>query len=142
MNIKTEVYDQVSELAFELVGASSVDDTKLIWTLYNEIKSLCEQYETGDFDHPFQWETLADFTTDDASSIEIYEKAFGLARNMDLGEYMGSIKLALAERYSELGLNVQAYDAVTEADTYAKNTDNMELRTEVSQFLLCQSNNT
>lgn len=139
MNMNTDIYDKVRALAVELINASSVDDTKSRWRLYNELSQLCMEFESGESDHPFQWEALADFTLDDAASIGIYEKAFVLAKDKQLVEYMGSIKFALAVRYSELHLSEQAYESAKEANEYVKSTNDMVLRQEISQFLLDES---
>lgn len=130
------IYDKAHQLACDLVNASEVNDTQAFWNLYNELDQLCCLNENGDSNHPFQWETLADFTTDNAASILIYEKAFGVAEVLELHEYMASIRFAIAERLHELKLFEQAYSSAKCADEYARVTDDVELRKEISGFLL------
>ncbi len=135
MNIYNEVYEKVAILACELANASASEITREYWSLYNSLESLCISSENSSQNHPFQWETLADFTTDDAVSIPIYNKAFELAKSQELSEYMASIKLALAERYSHLGLSEMTRSSATETDIYAKDCEDSELRVEISEFI-------
>ncbi|WP_226649505.1 hypothetical protein [Microbulbifer variabilis] len=132
----SEIYERAKDLACSLVNASGAGDTKEYWSLHHELEALCRDNEVGERNHPFQWEALADFTTDDGASIEIYEKAFALAENMGLSDYMASIKFALAERYRSLNLAELAHSCAEAANEYAKNSCDLELRKEISEFLL------
>jgi hypothetical protein len=140
--MNSDIYEKVKDLACSLVNASGSGDTKEYWNTYQELSSLCDEYEGGALNHPFQWETLADFTTDDAASVELYEKAFALAEELKLSNYMSSIKLAVAERYLELGLESMAFASARKANEYAIKLDDLELRKEISEFLLNETNGT
>ncbi|MEW5248292.1 hypothetical protein [Microbulbifer discodermiae] len=124
-----------------MVDASTAGNAKEYWSLYHELETLCKDNEIGERNHPFQWEALADFTTDDGASIEIYEKAFDLAENLRLRDYMASIKFALAERYCCLNLSDLAYSCAEAANEYAKKSSDLDLRKEISEFLLNQLRN-
>ena len=137
----SDIYDKARDLACSLVNASGAEDTKEYWRLYHELEELCTSNENSGRNHPFQWETLADFTTDDVASIRIYEKAFTLAKKLELEEYMSSVKLALAERYRGLNLSELAYSSAEEANEYAKSSSDLELRKEISEFLLNEQQN-
>jgi len=132
----TTIYLITKRLARNLVHASSEGDTAGYWTHYHALEQLCFSHENKECNHPFQWETLADFTTDDNASLPIYEKAFMLAKEMQLNEYMASIKLAAAERYRDLGTHKLAYSNAKAANDYAVKTNDLALRKEISSFLL------
>ena len=140
--MNTEIYENVKDIAFDLVNASSVGDTVEYWRLYQELERICNVNEGSILDHPFQWETLADFTTDDSASILIYKKAFELAKNTILIEYMASIKLAQAERYSSMGITDLACSSAEDANEYAKTGSDLGLRKEIAEFLLREATKT
>ena len=131
-----EIYEKAHQLACDIVNVSEVNDTKAFWNLYNELDKLCSKHEASASNHPFQWETLADFTTDNAASILIYDKAFSVAEGLELNEYMASIRFSMAERLYELNLFDQAYSNARSADEYARVTEDFELRREISEFLM------
>lgn len=133
-----EIYDQILAISCDLVNSSSAGDTKSLWYNYNLIQAICHDNEGTEKDHPFQWETMADFTIDDTASLSIYAKAFDLAEALGLHEYMASIKLALAERYLNLGIPGKAYSSARIADEYAAKTNDLDLRQSVSEFLLSE----
>lgn len=132
----TTIYLVTKRLARNLVNASSKGDTASYWMHYHALEDLCFSNEEKEYNHPFQWETLADFTTDSNASLPLYEKAFMLAKKLQLNEYMASIKLAAAERYRELGTHSLAYSNAKAANDYAIKTNDLELRKEISSFLL------
>ena len=142
MRYELRLIDKVKDLACSIVNASSEGNTKDYWNSYQELNDLCSDNENGGLNHPFQWETLADFTTDDAASISLYEKAFALAEDMQLNDYMSSIKFALAERYLELGLESLVYSSARQANEHAAKIDDLELRKEISEFLLNEQSST
>jgi hypothetical protein len=96
---------------------------------------LCETNENTDNNHPIQWEALADFTTNTEQAIAIYKNALSYAEQLDLGEYTASICLALAERYIESSNPEQALLQANRANNLAKDSNNAELRKEISGFL-------
>ena len=136
MEINSTIYEKAQELACNLVNASAAGDIKAYWSTYQELDALCVSNESSDKNHPFQWETLGDFPKDDAASVLIYDKAFIYSIYLGVYEYMASIKLALAERYCSLGLTDIARSNAVEANDYAIKTDDLELRQEISEFLL------
>ncbi|OUR92028.1 hypothetical protein A9Q81_17260 [Gammaproteobacteria bacterium 42_54_T18] len=136
MDINSTIYEKAQDLACNLVNASASGDTKAYCATYQELEALCVSNESSDKNHPFQWETLGDFTKDNAASVLIYEKAFKYSSDLNVYEYMASIKLALAERYCSLGLTDIARSNAVEANEYAIKTDDLELRQEISEFLL------
>ncbi|MFB2779132.1 tetratricopeptide repeat protein [Shewanella mangrovisoli] len=127
-------YDEVHDLALRLVN--SQDETKSYWQLYEKLRMLCENHADSEKDHPFQWETLADFTLDDVAALEIYAKALGIADILGLEQYSASIQLAMAERYLRLGELENAFNFASCANEIAKITNDLELRKEISEFLM------
>ena len=87
-------------------------------------------------DHPFQWETLADFTLNDVEALEIYTTALKLAEALQLREYSASIQLAMTERYLQLNEQDHAFTFANAANESAKNTTDLELRKQISEVLL------
>lgn len=138
----SDIYNEVHRIVCDLVNASAIDDTKTYWKLYHVLEVICESNDSTERDHPFQWETLADFTTDGNTSLTIYGKAFDLAKALNLNEYMASIQLALAERYVELGMHEKAYSFANTANEYAVKTKDFDLRKSVREFLLSDNNDT
>ncbi|MBU0913484.1 MAG: hypothetical protein KKF22_13195 [Gammaproteobacteria bacterium] len=140
MNIETPpFYNEVYELALSLVNSKS--QTKSYWRLYEKLRVLCENYTGSESDHPFQWETLADFTLDDVAALEIYTKALEIAEILGLAQYSASIQLAMAERYLQLGKPDYALKFASSAKETAKSTEDSELRKEISECLLEVSRN-
>ncbi len=127
-------YNEVHELALSLVN--SQDQTKSYWHLYEELRMVCENHAGSKSDHPFQWETLADFTLDDGAALEIYAKALEIAVALKLEHYSASIQLAMAERYLQLGKPEFAFKFASFANETAKTTKDLELRKGISEFLL------
>jgi len=136
MRVPTDVHERVLGLTIDMVNS---DDTRANWSLYGELRDYCDSVAAAGRDHPFLWETLADFTTDDRTSINIYLRALTLATAVSATEYEASICLALAERHSNLGEVSLAYDYATQANELAMQTDDLDLRRDISQFLLDHS---
>ncbi|MCU7997472.1 hypothetical protein [Shewanella sp. SM95] len=135
MNMETPpFYNEVHELALSLVN--SQDQTKSYWRLYEKLRVVCENHAGSKSDHPFQWETLADFTLDDVAALEIYAKALEIAEILGLEQYSASIQLAMAERYLQLGKPDYALKFANSANETAKGTKDLDLRKEISEFLL------
>jgi hypothetical protein len=140
VKIPEDIYERVFDLATGLMNASEADDTRTYWQLYGELRTYCEAQTARD--HPFLWETLADFTTDDQASIVLYTKALSIAKRLDASEYEASILFALAERYSDIGNKALAYRYALEANETAKALDDLDLRRSISEFLLRESSRT
>ena len=75
-----ELHEAVHEIVLQIVNASAVDDRRAEWAAYQELVDICESSEREGRKHPFQWETLGDFTADRELAIGYYEKALGYAR--------------------------------------------------------------
>lgn len=140
MKIPDDIYERVFGFATDLMNASEAGDTKTYWQLYNEFEAYCEA-ETAR-DHPFLWETLADFTTDDQASLALYIKALASAQRLGTTEYEASILFALAERHNDIGNKALAYRYAQEANEKAKALNDLALRRSISEFLLRESSNT
>ncbi len=136
------IYEKVLEICCELVNASENDDTKRFWKVYQYLHSICINNEGLKSDHPLQWEALADFTADDIVSIPIYEKALNIAEKLQLKEYMASINFAIAERYSDLGNKDSSIRYANIANDIAAKTNDLDLRTAISELLLDEHGST
>ncbi len=130
------LHDEVHELALDIVNASAVEDKISEWAAYTKLKELCEENESTELNHPFQWESLGDFTAANDQAISIYRKALAIAENLSEVEYVASINFALAERYFEMEALEQAYDFAQHANDAAKSSEDLELRKEISELLL------
>ena len=139
MKIPDALYERVFDLATGMTYASESGDTKSFWRLYDELRVYCEAQSDPHRDHPFLWETLADFTTDDRIAIDLYLKALRKAEQLGAADYEASIGLAIAERYPEAGNATLASRYASSANERAKSLDDLELRRRISQFLLDQS---
>ena len=133
MKIDKDIWERVMELATLLVDAGRPDQ---YWELYNQLLAYCEEQRSVGRDHPFLWETLADFTTDDRAAIPIYLQALELAGGDEAKPYRVSVRFALAERHRSLGLETEARAYAIAADDEARSIDDLELRRQISQFLL------
>lgn len=139
MEIPKDVYDHVVGVAVEMANASTVGDTRSQWRLHEELRQYCDALAVNGRDHPFLWETLGDFTSDSGVAIGYYQRALQQAQHLGLIEGEASILLELARRQVDLGQPEQAYDFALRADAAARQTDDLDLRREISQFLLEQS---
>jgi hypothetical protein len=120
---------------------TNTDNNQSYWTSYNQLRELCEKHEGTVLDNPFQWETLADFTSDKSEAIKLYLKALDLAKNSEELEYVASISLGLAELYLGLGQNNAVKIYIDTANEASKQTSDLSLRTEISEFLLSFNHN-
>jgi hypothetical protein len=134
MKIPEDMYERVFDLATSLMNASEAGDTRTYWELYSELRVYCEAQTARD--HPFMWETLADFTTDNQASVALYIKALASATVLGATEYEASILFALAERYNDIGNKTLAHRYALEANETAKALDDLALRRSISEFLL------
>jgi len=139
MKIPPDIHERVADLAAEIVNAGQSGDRRTSWSLYEELRSYCEAVAAAGRDHPFLWETLADFTGDDQAAIALYQRALPLAVAAGANEYTASIHLALAERYSNLDATEAAHEHALQADAFARTSDDLPLRKAISQFLLDHS---
>ena len=137
--MKPPLYDEVHQLALDIVNASAAEDRRAIWSTYHDLEKLCNSAEADGQSHPFHWETLADFTTDSSTALNIYQKALKSAEQHDLVEYIASIKIAMAELYEEAGDSEKGLTLAKEANEAATLTSDLGLRREISEFLLLHS---
>jgi hypothetical protein len=141
MKIPDDMYQRVFELSTSLMNASEAEEMKSYWRLYEDLRVYCEAEANSGRDHPFLWETLADFTNDDQAAVRLYLKALEQATQSKATEYEASIGLALAGRYKSMGDAPRAFKYASEANESAKGLDDLDLRRQISQFLLNESQN-
>jgi hypothetical protein len=135
MELKADVWDRVMEFATLLADE---DRTERYWTNYNALRDYCEAQSLGGYNHPFLWETLGDFTRSDSAAIPLYLRALEASTDEDAREYRVSIRLALAERYRAIGKEDVALEYAIAADDEARELSDLELRRNISKFLLAQ----
>ncbi len=139
MTMKPPLYDEIHQLALDIVNASAAEDERSIWSAYHDLELLCKSAEVNGQSHPFHWETLADFTTAASAALNLYKKALKSAEQYDLVEDVASKKIAMAELYAEAGDSEKGVMLAKEANEAAKLTSDLELKREISEFLLQHS---
>ncbi|WP_293714166.1 MULTISPECIES: hypothetical protein [unclassified Stenotrophomonas] len=139
MQIPLDIHERVVALTDAILNACEEGDDDASAALYAELHAYCDAVALAGRDHPFLWETLADFTSDDHAAIDHYTRALMLATAAKATTYEASICLALAERHSNLGDLATAQDYALLADALAQRTDDLPLRKAISQFLLDHS---
>lgn len=139
MRVPDDIHERVLGLTTDILNTWEPDYKRARWRIYGELRDYCESVAITGRDHPFLWETLADFTVDDRTAIDIYARALALAIASGASEYEASILFALAERHSNLGEVSVAYDYAFQANERAMRTDDLDLRRDISQFLLDHS---
>ena len=72
--MEISIAEQVQEQAWELFYAVDRGDVVKEWEHYNTLLGMCQGLEGTAEDHPFQWETLADFTSEHEAATEYYQK--------------------------------------------------------------------
>ncbi|MGX1111259.1 hypothetical protein ACSSVW_000638 [Pseudoalteromonas sp. MBR-15] len=140
--VDQSIYNSVLDLACELVNSSSAELTQNYWHAYQKLNELCEMHKGTSKDHPLQWEALADYTRNNKQALNIYLIAIEVATNLNLSEYVASSQLAIAERFLETGNKCEAISWANKADENARRCSNLELRNEISEFLLVSVSNT
>lgn len=103
---------------------------------YKAFHDFCEEESLGGYNHPFLWETLADFTIDDAAAVPLYQRALSKAVGDEGRAYRASIQFSLAERHKRLGDDTLAREYALAADDVAREIDDRELRRRINRFLL------
>ena len=136
MELKPEVWDRVMEFASLLAREDQPDRYAVN---YNALKDYCEAQRLDGYDHPFLWESLADFTIDDRAAIPLYRRALSGATGDEALPYRVSIRFALAERHRNIGADDVARAYAIEADDEARHVDDLELRRRISRFLLAKT---
>jgi len=136
MEIPQDVYEHVLGVAVEMANASTHGDTRSQWRLHDELRQYCDAMAVEGRDHPFLWETLGDFTSDSGVAIGYYERALTQARQLGVIEGEASICLELARRHIDQGETGRGYEFALLANEAGRQTDDLDLRREISQFLL------
>ena len=96
MKFKPPFYEQILELALTMTNEPS---KKVYWEAHNKLRGICETHKNSTLDHPFQWETLADFTIDSGEQLTAYFVALELAKKYELLEYIESVATEISEIY-------------------------------------------
>jgi hypothetical protein len=117
-----------------LLAADEEDDERFI-NYYQQLKTLCDEYEDKAENHPVQWETLADFTEDITEAMAIYQKAMAYAQSINADDYIASISYAMAMLFKEQDKKEQAVDSALIADKHATKTEDQQLQREIKQLL-------
>lgn len=139
LQIPADIHAQVSALTDAILDAGQAGDGEASWAAYEKLHDYCQAVAAQGRDHPFLWETLADFTGDDRAAIDFHLHGLALATAADAADYAASICLAVAERHSNLDELDSARDYALQADAFAHAIDDLPLRTAISQFLLDHS---
>jgi hypothetical protein len=135
-NIPDDMYQHVFALATGLVHASEAGDTKDIWRLYEELRRYCESESASGREHPFLWETLADFTLDDQVATALYLRALESARERQAPGFEATILLGLAGRHRAMGENALANGYALQASEIAQALDEPTLQEDIAEFFL------
>ena len=132
-------YEKVLDLALEIVNA---EDKTAEWQAYNQLNLICQTHENSDLDHPFQWETLGDYTRDPEKALPIYFKALNLAVLKGFNDYIASINLAISEQYKELRNFDKAWEYANLAQESANKLSDLSLKQDISEILIELSKST
>ncbi len=138
LKFKPPHYEFILDIALEM---TNTDNNQSYWASYNQLREVCEKHEGTILDHAFQWETLADFTSDKSEAINLYLKALALAKNSEEQDYIASISFGLAELYLDLGQNEKVRIYIDTANDASEQTSDLSLRTEIIDFLLSFNQN-
>lgn len=133
--MQVPLYDEVHGLALDIVNASARGDEEEGAIAYAQLKELCDNNDGCDNDHPLQWEALGDFSHDHVEAIAAYDKGLKCAQRLGLLEYIASIKLAMAESYSEVGNSAEAFVLANDAMADAEHAAESELQAAIKDFL-------
>ena len=133
--MNTKIYKAVHGLAEKLLAAANKKNQEKFDALYAELKAICEDNEDTHKDHPVQWETLADFTSDYEEALAIYSKALVKAVAIDSKDFMSSIPFAMATLQAELGLVDAAIENLKNAQASAERIEDEDLKVEISKLL-------
>ena len=133
--MNTKIYKAVHGLAEKLLAAANKKNQEKFDALYAELKAICEDNEDTHKDHPVQWETLADFTSDYEEALAIYSKALVKAVAIDSKDFMSSIPFAMATLQAELGLVDAAIENLKNAQVSSEKIEDEDLKIEISKLL-------
>lgn len=133
--MNTKIYKAVHGLAEKLLAAANKKNQEKFDALYAELKAICEDNEDTHKDHPVQWETLADFTSDYEEALAIYSKALVKAVAIDSKDFMSSIPFAMATLQAELGLVDAAIENLKNAQVSSEKIEDEDLKIEINKLL-------
>jgi hypothetical protein len=142
MTIPGDIYYRVLGIATSLVNSSESFDREGQRARYYELREICESEIALGRGHPFLFETLADFTDDNQMAIGLYLKGLEIATGADAIAYRASLNFALAGRYKDIGDAKLAYKYALRANEEVAHLDDLDLRREISEFLLHESKRT
>jgi hypothetical protein len=100
--IPPDLYDRVFVLATTITNASEASDDAAHSAGVQELQALFEERARAGTPHPFLTETLADYTDDVETAIELYRLAIEQSAAFE-GEPMHTKHLGLAERLIQAG---------------------------------------
>lgn len=125
----------VHQLAETLMLSAEQNNEERFYSYYEQLKQLCLAHKNKKSDHPVLWETLADFSEENAEAIEYYRAAYELADTLKENEYKASIMFALAQRLIEEKREGEARECLAKAEKFAGFTEDEELKQEVKALL-------
>lgn len=139
IELPQDLYESVLGLAIALTNTRLQDDVQAQSRAYAALQDFCESAAVSERDHPFLWDTLADFTIDDRLAIALYQRSLATAAQLGSNDVDGTTHFALALRYHDVGDSDLAYKHAMAADEIAKRLDDLSLRRDISRFLLDRS---
>ena len=127
---------QIRQLANDLLNAAENENGEKYTRLYHELQNLCFENEDQEGkNHPFQWETLADFTENTDEAVLYYNRALGYADDIGAKDHMASICYSKALVLADHERNDEALSAIEEASEYATAIDDNTLKTDINDLL-------
>ncbi|MCD6048697.1 MAG: hypothetical protein K0Q55_100 [Verrucomicrobia bacterium] len=133
--IPPDIYEHVSQLAFDITNATLADDHALAESLYQRLHLYHEEQLATGRSHPFILETLADYTDDPAPALRYYEKALEMSRLMTSDEPTHTILISIGERLLELKRAEQAEAFIRDGRTEAQRRGELEWVKEADELL-------
>ena len=133
--MNTRIYKEVLSLAKALMTCANKKDQTGFDANYKKLKTICDENDGTDKDHPVQWETLGDFTDDLEEAIAIYDKALQKAAAIKSIDYLSSIGYSAAQLKLELGDNVGAIEYLEQAKIHSNKIIDKELKAEIHDLL-------
>ena len=104
--ITKHAWAAVHERACDIVNASAIDD-EVMGTIYREqLMEILDQLEQDFGPHPEIFDTRADFLSDPAERMRLYQKALTLARAKNDDEVIAEVLESISWLRDELRFNV------------------------------------
>jgi len=133
--MNTRIYKEVLSLAKALMTCANKKDQTGFDANYKKLKTICDENDGTDKDHPVQWEALGDFTDDLEEAIAIYDKALQKAAAIKSIDYLSSIGYSAAQLKLELGDNAGAIEYLEQAKIHSNKIIDKELKAEIHDLL-------